>query len=491
MTAIDPGAALPTPHARPASAGAPLVFPAGFQWGAGTACYQIEGAVAEDGRRPSIWDTFSHTPGKVRGDDTGDIACDHYRRYASDVALMAEIGLDAYRFSVCWPRIQPIGRGPVNQPGLDFYQRLTDSLLAAGITPVVTLYHWDLPQALEDAGGWPARDTALRFAEFASVVHEALGDRVDLWTTLNEPWCSAYVGYGVGRHAPGRRDWGAAVRAHHHLLLGHGLAVEALRANARPAQTVSLALNLAPVHPRSPHPRDLAAAELVDMMFNRSFLDPVLRGRYPDPVLATFDRFTPVAELIHDGDPAIIGAPIDSLGVNYYWSHEVAGATPTEPGTENEWVGTEQVVRVHQPPPYTASGWPVNPDGLREMLVRLARDYPGLPMTVTENGAAYPDRTDPDGAVPDLDRIGYLDQHLRAAHAAISAGADLRGYFVWSLMDNFEWAEGYAHRFGLIHVDYPTGKRTPKASAGWYGEVARRGDLPAAGTRDAGDDGER
>ncbi|MEU5947104.1 GH1 family beta-glucosidase [Micromonospora sp. NPDC047465] len=456
-----------------------LRFPENFVWGAATAAYQIEGAATADGRGPSIWDTFSRTPGKVHQGHTGDVACDHYHRYADDVALMAELGLRAYRFSVAWPRIQPDGTGPVNPRGLDFYDRLTDSLLDRGIDPIVTLYHWDLPQTLQDRGGWTNRETAEHLATYATAVHARLGDRVRTWTTLNEPWCSAYLGYGNGVHAPGGRDPGAAFAAVHHLLLGHGLAARALRAAG--AETVGITLNPADVRPADPDSAaDAAAVRLVDGLHNRIFLDPLLRAAYPEDVLEHVARIVEPT-FVRDGDEKLIAAPIDLLGVNYYAPTYVAGRPDGAGGSA--YPGTDGAVEFLPPVgPLTDMGWMIEPAGLTRLLERLATDYPGVPLMVTENGAAFPDKAGadaPDGAgqVVDADRIAYLDGHLRAAHEAISRGVDLRGYLVWSLLDNFEWAEGYRRRFGIIHVDYLTQRRTPKSSARWYQEVISRNGL--------------
>ena len=452
----------------------PITFPEDFVWGAATAAYQIEGATHEDGRGPSIWDTFCRTPGKVYAGETGDVACDHYHRYRDDVALMADLGLRAYRFSVAWPRIQPDGSGPVDPPGLDFYDRLVDELHRRGIKPIITLYHWDLPQALEDQGGWTARDTAERFADYATVVHQRLGDRIGTWTTLNEPWCSAYLGYGSGVHAPGRQDPAAAFTSVHHLLLGHGLAARALRAAG--ATTVGITLNTAAVAPGDPDSdADQAAVRLVDGLHNRIFLDPLLRGRYPADMLEHIARFTDLAYL-HSGDEEIIAAPIDLLGINYYQPTYVA-ARPGDPGCDGAYPGTEGIEFLPPTGPLTAMGWMIEPAHLTMLLDRVARDYPGVPLMITENGAAFADTIAPDGQVPDADRIAYLDGHLRAAHEAIRRGVDLRGYLVWSLLDNFEWAEGYRKRFGIVHVDYPSQRRTPKDSAHWYREVIRRNGL--------------
>jgi beta-glucosidase len=481
-------------------------FPRGFLWGGATASYQIEGAVGEDGRGPSIWDTFSHTPGRTVDGDTGDQAIDHYHRYRDDVAVMSELGLNAYRFSVAWPRIQPDGSGKPLDAGLDFYRRLVDELLTHGIEPWVTLYHWDLPQALEDAGGWPNRDTAYRFAEYAGHVHQALGDRVSNWTTLNEPFCSGLIGYAAGGHAPGRTEPAAALRATHHLLLAHGLATQVIRAGD-PATAVGITLNLYAVDPASSDPADVDAARRVDGLQNRIFLDPVLLGRYPHDVLEDIEHLGGLGE-IRDGDLALINAPLDFLGVNYYTRHvitargqdeagplsvqpeapglcepEDAGdpdGRPADPVFEeaSPWVGSEHVRGVFRGLPRTAMDWEVDPDGLHEVLTRLRDEYPAVPLLITENGAAFTDRISEDGAVHDPDRIAYLDAHLRACHQAIEDGVPLRGYFVWSVFDNFEWACGYGRRFGIVHVDYRTQQRTPKDSAGFYSRVLRTGALP-------------
>ncbi|GGS67646.1 beta-glucosidase [Planobispora rosea] len=445
-----------------------LTFPPGFFWGTATAAYQIEGAAREDGRAPSIWDTFSRTPGKVVGGHTGEVACDHYHRYREDVAMMADLGMQAYRFSIAWPRIQPDGSGPANPRGLDFYERLVDELHDHGITPIVTLYHWDLPQSLEDRGGWTSRETAERFAEYAAVVYGRLGDRVQTWTTLNEPWCSSFLGYGCGIHAPGRAEPGAAFAAVHHLLLGHGLATAELRAAG--AAQVGITLNLAPIS--GPDPEAIA---IIDGLHNRIFLDPVLKGEYPADVVERTRRFTDWS-FVRDGDLDLISAPVDLLGINYYSPTRVetrAGqpANPVHPGSEG-------IAFVQGEEEKTAMGWSVVPSGLTELLTRVARDYPGTPLVITENGAAFDDVLT-DGRVADERRIAYLDGHFRAAHAALTAGVDLRGYLVWSLMDNFEWAEGYAKRFGLVHVDYASQRRTPKDSALWYREVIRNNGLRA------------
>jgi beta-glucosidase len=461
-----------------ALAGTDLAFPSGFLLGAATAAYQVEGAVAADGRGRSIWDTFAHTPGKVLNDHTGDVAVEHYRRFRDDVALMADLGLGAYRFSVSWPRVQPDGRGAVNQAGLDFYRRLVDALLEAAIEPWLTLYHWDLPQALEDTGGWPARDTAFRFAEFAAAVHDAVGDRVRYWTTVNEPWCAAFLGYASGEHAPGRREPAAAVRAAHHLLLAHGLATLALRAQDASSQ-VGIGLNLYAVSPASGEQADLDAARRIDGLQNRFFLDAVLHGRYPSDVLEDL-RAVASEDLVRDGDLATIATPLDMLGVNYYSRFTVSGrpagrasaaAAPTDSGSP--WVGSEHVGFVDSGLPVTGMGWEIDDSGLLEVLVRLAREYPPIPLAVTENGAAFHDEIAADGGVHDPERLAYLQAHMGACRQAIAAGVPLRGFFAWSLMDNFEWAWGYTKRFGLVYVDFDTQERIIKDSGRWFSAMAR------------------
>jgi len=457
-------------------------LPDGFVWGAATAAYQIEGAATADGRTPSIWDTYSHTPGRVAGGDTGDVAVDHYNRFREDVALMKELGLQTYRFSISWPRITPHvtaeSLGPVNEAGIDFYSRLLDELLAAGITPAATLYHWDLPQALEDAGGWPARATAERFAEYAGVVAARLGDRLGTFITLNEPWCSAYLGYGSGVHAPGRTDHADVLAAVHHLNLGHGLAAAAIRAE-RPDAVVGLTLNLAWVRPATDGAADLSAAERIDGLQNRVFLDPVLRGVYPSDILAATSGVTDWS-FVHDGDLERIHQPLDVLGVNYYSPTLVRAYTGEGEreeadghgnGAVSPWPGCEDIEFPQQAGPYTDMGWSIDARGLTELLVRMHREHPGLELLVTENGAAFPDVVGADGSVEDLDRIAYLRDHIQAVADAVAAGAPVRGYFLWSLLDNFEWAYGYAKRFGIVHVDYDTQVRTPKASARWYADL--------------------
>jgi beta-glucosidase len=452
-----------------------LTFPEDFLWGAATASYQIEGAVNEDGRGPSIWDTFSHTPGKVLHGDTGDIACDHYHRLEEDLDLMAEIGLKAYRFSVAWPRIQPDGSGPANQEGLDFYRRLVDGLRRRSIEPMLTLYHWDLPQALQDRGGWTSRETSERLAEYAEIVYGALSDSVSYWITLNEPWVAAWMGHGLGVHAPGLTDAGAALSATHHLLLGHGLAMERMRAAGDDNQ-LGVTFNLHPARPGRDRDADREAARRVDGQANRLYLDPIFTGAYPEDTFARYAERGVDLSFVRDGDLEKISAPIDFLGVNYYFRNTVRDAPEgDEPGMPFADLDARPIVP--HAAEKTAMGWPVEPEGLTEILVRIKEEYADVPLYVTENGRAVSDYVDPEGGVDDEERISYLDAHFRAAREAMNLGADLRGYMVWSLLDNFEWAEGYSKRFGLVFVDYGTQKRVPKASARWYSRVIQSNGL--------------
>jgi beta-glucosidase len=434
-------------------------FPPGFVWGAATASYQIEGAWDEDGKGESIWDRFSHTPGRIANGDTGDVACDHYHRWQEDVGLMKELGLHAYRFSISWPRLLPEGQGRVNGGGVDFYSRLVDALLEADITPYVTLYHWDLPQALQDQGGWPTRATAEAFVEYAEVVSHSLGDRVTHWITLNEPYVSASVGHLDGRHAPGHTDLDETLSAAHHLLLAHGWSVPVIRGNSNGAQ-VGVTLNLSPHVPASPSVSDRAAAWQGDGIVNRWFLDPISARGYPPDIVQHHGR---PMDFVQPGDLEEIAVPLDFLGINYYFRTVVRSTLVSE--AENE----PRTVFVNPNP--TEMGWEVYPEGLYDLLGRLHFDYRFPALYITENGAAYPDQVGPDGHVDDQQRIAYLREHLAAAARAIVAGAPLRGYFAWSLLDNFEWAHGYSKRFGLIYVDYPTQRRIPKASAHWYRRV--------------------
>ncbi|MEW2134552.1 GH1 family beta-glucosidase [Streptomyces sp. NPDC005435] len=443
-------------------------LPNDFLWGTATAAYQIEGAVAEDGRSPSIWDTFSHTPGKTAGGDTGDIACDHYHRWPEDLALMRQLGVNAYRLSVAWPRVVPGGDGAVNAKGLAFYDRLVDALLEAGITPSVTLYHWDLPQALQDRGGWPERDTAHALAEYASVVAERLGDRVKLWATLNEPLCSAWIGHLEGTMAPGLTDLTAAVRASYHLLLGHGLAAQAVRA-AAPGAEVGIVNNLSTVHPATDSPEDAAAARRQDGHVNRWWLDPVHGRGFPADMRELYGVELPEKP----GDLDTIAAPLDWIGLNYYFPAYVID-DPQGPVPHARAVRREGVAR-------TGMDWEIEPKGIESLLLRLTEDYGARRIFVTENGSSFPDTVGPDGTVHDPERRAYLESHLAACASAARKGAPLAGYFAWSLLDNFEWAYGYAKRFGLVHVDYETQRRTVKSSGRRYAEIVDAHRKLAAG----------
>ena len=442
-----------------------ISLPQGFFCGVSTSAYQIEGAWNENGKGPSIWDVFTHRGGAISGNETGDAACDHYHRWPEDLELLRELGVNAYRFSVSWPRVLPEGRGELTQAGFDFYDRLVDGLLAAGITPFLTLYHWDLPQALQEQGGWPARDIASAFADYAGIVASRLGDRVRWWTTHNEPYVAAILGYATGEHAPGLKDPQAALQAAHHLLLSHGLAVTAIRAQAPHPVQVGIALNLQPVHPASDQPDDRAAAKRADGLANRWFLEPLFCGSYPADLLSYFRSLAP---RIRPGDLEEIAAPIDFLGVNYY-SRYVARHNPGQ-----SFIDVEQV----QPDGAERSlMWEIYPQGLTELLERVRRDYRPPRLLITENGIPLADEPDSLGHVDDSGRISYLSRHLAVLHSALELGIPIRGYFVWSLLDNFEWAFGYSMRFGLIHVDFATQRRTPKKSAGWYGRVARTGEV--------------
>ena len=431
-------------------------LPAGFRWGAAVSAYQIEGAVTEGGRGESIWDRFSATPGKVLNGDTGAVACDSYHRYREDVRLVRELGLDAFRFSIAWPRVLPEGRGRPNEAGLDFYDRLVDELLGAGIDPFVTLYHWDLPQTLEDRGGWPSRETVDAFAEFVEVVVGRLGDRVRHWITQCEPWVVAWLGYGEGIHAPGRTSEADALAAAHNVLLSHGRAVDVVRGASAEAE-VGITIDLVAFHPHSGSDEDAVAVARADGARNRWILDPVLRGAYPEDML---ERFAEVLPHVEDGDLKTIGAPLDFLGVNYYTRNIVrrhpAGGDPVVVEVE----GTE----------HTGMGWEVYPDGLYELLVRLRDDYELPPVYVTENGAAFADQRS-NGSVPDPQRASYVERHLRSIARAVEDGVPVRGYFLWSLLDNFEWALGYSQRFGIVYVDFETLERVPKSSYRWYRDL--------------------
>jgi beta-glucosidase len=431
-------------------------FPADFLWGTATASYQVEGATTLDGRSESVWDRFAATPGKVRNGDNGDIACDFYHRFPEDIALMRELGIDVFRFSIAWPRVIPGGRGAVNEAGLDFYDRLVDELLANGIKPVPTLFHWDTPQVLEDEGGWAVRSTAELFVDYVDAVAARLGDRIDSWITHNEPWCVSWLGYGYGIHAPGRTSHADAIAVSHHLLLSHGWAVDALRRTVPDAE-IGISLNLAHVDAESDSPADLAAARQVDGHGNRWFLDPLFRGAYPEDMLEVFAASPPP---VRDGDLEAISTSIDFLGVNNYFRHVVrAGADGAEPELVHV-AGAE----------YTDTGWEVYPEGLYQLLVRVSDDYAPAAIYITESGAAFGDVRVHDGRIHDPERQSFIAANIDAVGRAIDDGVPVRGYFVWSLLDNFEWAEGYAKRFGLVFVDYPTLERIPKDSFDWYRE---------------------
>jgi beta-glucosidase len=475
-----------SPDASPDYRDSGLVFDSTFVIGSATASYQIEGAVTADGRGASIWDTFSATPGAIVNGDTGAVADDHYNRLEADLDLMAELGLEAYRFSIAWPRIQPLGTGPANPAGLEFYGRLVDGLLARNIRPIATLYHWDLPQALEDAGGWTNRETAYRFAEYARLVASELGDRVTVWTTLNEPWCSAFLGYGSGAHAPGRTSGADALSAMHHLNLAHGLAVRVLR-EVVPHAEISVTLNFHVI--RGDDASSPEAIRRIDALANRSFTGPMLTGAYPDDLIADTAEVTDWA-FLHAGDEAIIHQPLDFLGVNYYSTARVRmwnGTSPRENADGHKdvggspWPGSLAVEFLKQDGPYTAMGWNIAPDGLEELLVSLATQFPELPLMITENGAAFDDEVvgSVDGdRVHDPERLDYLRRHFTAAHRAIGRGVDLRGYLVWSLLDNFEWGYGYSKRFGIVHVDYETQQRTVKDSGLWLKSLIGTHTIP-------------
>jgi len=437
-----------------------ITFPKDFIWGVATSAYQIEGAWNEDGKGPSIWDTFTHTPGKIVNNETGDVSVDHYHRYKEDVALMKELGLDAYRFSVAWSRILPAGTGTINRAGLDFYDSLVDELLRKKIEPYVCLFHYDLPQALQDKGGWPNRDTALAFAEYAHVVTERLSDRVKVWFTHNEPWVTAAAGYFDGSHAPGIKDPVATFKAMHHLLLSHGLAAEAIRAAAKQPVKVGITLNLNPVHPATGSKKDRDAAMRMDTILNRVMLDPLLKGTTPMQEFAVGRMLT--GSLIRPGDLEKIHS-LDLLGVNYY-TRTVVKNDPKFPV-----VAAVQI----QPVGNEYSGmWEIYPEGIHELLLRIWKDYqPTCEIMVTENGVPVPDGLDFDGRVRDERRIRYLKNHIFQVHRAIEDGVPVRGYFHWSLMDNFEWALGYAQRFGLLYVDFGTLKRSVKDSGRWFAKV--------------------
>lgn len=433
-------------------------FPADFGWGVSTSSYQIEGAVDEGGRGPSIWDTFSHEPGRTAGGENADVACDHYHLWQEDIDLMAELGVRIYRFSIAWPRVMPSGKGELNEKGVDFYSKLVDGLLERGITPFPTLYHWDLPQALEDEGGWGNRDIAKYFGEYAAAMFDRLGDRVDRWLTHNEPWVTSFMGYVGGEKAPGvHNDWPLALRVSHHLLFSHGLAVQALRAS-RPSAKIGQAPNIHPTVPASESPEDVRAARIWDGFQNRWFLDPMFKGAYPEDMLAEYERFG-ITESIEDGDMAVISSPVDHLGVNFYHNARIKHS----PG--NVYL---DMAGVADRQPLTEMGWEVTPEALHELLLRLKRDYGDIDIYITENGCAFPDSWDGGDIVEDPLRVDFIARHLESLSKAIADGVSVKGHCVWSMLDNYEWEKGYAKRFGLYYVDYPTQRRIPKRSALWY-----------------------
>ncbi|WP_340681667.1 GH1 family beta-glucosidase [Amycolatopsis coloradensis] len=436
-----------------------LHLPADFLWGAATAAYQVEGAVDADGRLPSIWDDFVRVPGAVLNGDTADVACDHYRRWPEDLAIMKRLGLGAYRFSVAWPRVIPTGRGAVNPSGLDFYDRLVDALLDAGIRPFATLFHWDLPSALQAKGGWPERDTAYAYADYAAVVAARLGDRVKDWNTVNEPLCSAWLGYLEGRFAPGIKDLKQAIHASHHLLLAHGLGVQAITANAAQPANIGLVVNLSGIEPASDSAADVEAAARMDGHVNRWWLDPSNGRGYPADMIEVYGVEPPVA----GNDLEVISAPVGYHGLNYYF-RQIVEDDPNGPAPRARQVPVEGAAT-------TAMGWEIHGQGLADLIHRLTDEYGARAIYVTESGAAFDDKVAEDGSVHDADRIAYLEEHLGAVAGAAEAGAPVKGYFAWSLLDNFEWDSGLSKRFGLVRVDYDTQVRTVKASGHRYAEI--------------------
>lgn len=436
-----------------------LKFPKDFVWGAATASYQIEGAYNEDGRGESIWDRFSHTPGNVFENHNGDMACDHYHRFKEDIQLMADMGIDSYRFSIAWPRIYPEG-DRLNQKGLDFYKRLIDKLHRKGIKPSATIYHWDLPQWLQDEGGWVNRETVDHYVKYAETLFNEFGDQIPMWITQNEPWCTAFLGHAIGVQAPGHRDWKEALAVAHHLMLSHGKAVHAFRASESNGQ-IGITLNLGPAIPATDKPEDIAAAKRSDGFGNRWFLDPIFKGSYPEDMVEIFSKQVGDLGFIQSNDLEVISTPLDFLGVNYY-SHNVVKNDPTDSLLQAKNLPVEGKT--------TDMGWGIHPESLYKLLKRIQTDYTSLPIYITESGAAFPDELI-NGEINDVDRIEYLKAHFESALKFIQEGGNLKGYYVWSLLDNFEWAYGYAKRFGLIYVDYETQRRIPKASAKWYKEL--------------------
>lgn len=440
-------------------------FPAEFMWGLATASYQIEGAWNEDGKGESIWDRFSHTPGKISDGSNGDVACDHYHRWRDDVALLKKMGMKAYRFSISWPRILPEGTGKINQKGLAFYENLVDELLSAGIVPFVTLYHWDMPQALQDRGGWANREVVNWFADYAAVVVERLGDRVSQWITLNEPACFVSLGYFSGLHAPGLKDASLAMKACHHANLAHGAAYKIIKSISRPNCQVGLSFNVDHFQPTSDKPADLQAVRRIIGYRKGMFTEPVFKGVYPEFMRKQYGRNFPE---ISAADNEFLGVGVDFFGLNHYTSHTV------EDAQEVEYAHKAETVR--QPGEYTSMDWLIHPEGLYHTLTDLNRQYGPIPFYVTENGAAFDDEL-LDGKIHDMDRMEYLHDYLTQVLRAMKDGVDLKGYFAWSFMDNFEWAHGFSKRFGLCYTDYTTLRRIPKASAYWYGKLAKNGIL--------------
>lgn len=448
-----------------------LKFPENFIWGVATSAYQIEGAWNEDGRSPSHWDTFAHTPGKTRNGESGDVACDHYHRWPEDITLMASLGIQAYRFSVSWPRILPTGGSQVNQKGLDFYDKLVDGLLEKGIRPFITLYHWELPQTLQDLGGWPEREVVDHFVALADVVSRRLGDRVKDWITHNEPWCTSMLGHQIGQHAPGWQDWPAALKAAHHVLLSHGLAVPVIRANA-PQAEVGIAPNYEPAYPLTRAPEDVEAARLWDGYFIRWFNDPLFGLHYPADMVALYEtkKCLPHGlDFVQAGDMEAIAVPLDFIGVNNYTRQIMSGQ-----------ISLNHVQTAASPNPnasYTEMDWEVYPNSLYDTLNRLHFQYHAPKIYVTENGCSYSDGPDGNGRIADQRRVDYFQGYLAGVHQAIGNGVPVAGYFIWSFMDNFEWARGYSQRFGIVYVDYQTQQRLPKDSAYWYKDVIKHNRL--------------
>ncbi len=445
-----------------------IAFPKDFLWGSATASYQVEGAWNIDGRGESIWDRYSHTPGNVKGGWTGDVACDNYHRFPEDVAIMKQMNLRSYRYSIAWPRIQPSGSGASNQKGIDFYKRLTDAVLGAGMRPLVTLFHWDLPQNLEDQGGWPNRDTAARFADYVEIVIKTLGDRINTWAIFNEPWVFTYVGYAEGRHAPGKTDFDLFLKSAHTVNLAQGDAFRAIKAIA-PKSKVGTAFSMSPATPRTSSAEDAAAARRFDAFNNVWFLETALRGRYPE----AFVHGTPLETMgFQSGDEKRMIAPLDYIGVNYYFRRIVSASTSTTAASSKvSYDAMGFAIAMGKNGPLTEIGWEVYPRGLYDIVQRVSKDYK-LPIEITENGCSYGDYPDANGRVADNRRIDYYREHLRELARAIRDGADVRGYHAWSILDNFEWAEGYTQRFGLVYIDFPTQRRYMKDSAKWFSKIA-------------------